>query len=170
MSTLLQMLSQVRIGQDSAIQLWVWIAIAAGLLVIVIPLVFIERFFSLWVRALFAHANISLSEMINMQLRKVNQRVIVLCKIQAVQAGLDITTSDLEAHYLAGGRVKDVVKALIAANRAGIDLTWKNAAILDLAGQDVLNVVQASINPKIIDCPNPVSSGVVAEPHQNKFS
>ncbi|HOW17405.1 MAG TPA: flotillin-like protein FloA, partial [Phycisphaerae bacterium] len=83
---------------------------------------------------------------------------IVLSKIQAVKAGLlDITTNDLETHYLARGRVPNVVNAMIAANRAGIDLTWKHACAIDLAGRDILDAVHTSVNPKVIDCPNPAS-------------
>jgi uncharacterized protein YqfA (UPF0365 family) len=66
-------------------------------------------------------------------------------------------TSDMESHYLAGGRVPNVITALIAANRANIDLTWKTATAIDLAGRDILDAVQTSVNPKVIDCPNPAT-------------
>jgi len=79
----------------------------------------------------------------------------VLSKITAVQAGLTLTTRDLESHYLAGGRVPNVVRALIAANRANIDLTLETATAIDLAGRDILDAVQTSVNPKVIDCPDP---------------
>jgi uncharacterized protein YqfA (UPF0365 family) len=61
----------------------------------------------------------------------------------------------LESHYLAGGRVPNVVRALIAANRANIELSWKTGTAIDLAGRDILEAVQTSVNPKVIDCPNP---------------
>jgi uncharacterized protein YqfA (UPF0365 family) len=93
-----------------------------------------------------------------MWLRKVDSRIIVLSKITAVQAGLQLTTKDLESHYLAGGRVPNVVRALIAANRASIDLSWKTATAIDLAGRDILEAVQTSVNPKVIDCPDPAKS------------
>jgi len=79
----------------------------------------------------------------------------VLSKITAVQAGLELTTKDLESHYLAGGRVPNVVRALIAANRANIELSLKTATAIDLAGRDILEAVQTSVNPKVIDCPDP---------------
>jgi uncharacterized protein YqfA (UPF0365 family) len=50
-----------------------------------------------------------------------------------------------------------VVRALIAANRANIDLSWKVATAIDLAGRNILEAVQTSVNPKVIDCPNPES-------------
>ena len=94
-----------------------------------------------------------------MSFRKVNPNIIVRSKIMAIQAGLSekdgVTTRSLEAHYLAGGNVPNVVRALIAANRADIPLSYKRAAAIDLAGRNVLEAVQTSVNPKVIDCPDP---------------
>lgn len=113
------------------------------------------KFARLWLQAFFSKADVKLSELIGMWLRKVDAKVIVRSKITAVQAGLVPTTRDLESHYLAGGRVPSVVRALIAADRANIDLSWKTATAIDLAGRDILDAVQTSVNPKIIDCPDP---------------
>jgi uncharacterized protein YqfA (UPF0365 family) len=83
----------------------------------------------------------------------------------AYQAGLDInrlsgvSTARLEAHYLAGGNVMNVIHAIIAAQRAGIDLDFDRAAAIDLAGRDVLDAVRTSVHPKVIDCPDPRRSG-----------
>ena len=71
-----------------------------------------------------------------------------------MQSGLDIARADLEAHYLAGGSVPNVVSALIAADRAGIELSFHQAAAIDLAGRDILEAVRTSVNPKVIDCPD----------------
>jgi len=87
----------------------------------------------------------------------VDPQVIVMGKIRAIQAGMNVTTKDLECHYLSGGHVPNVITALIAANRANIDLSWKTATAIDLAGRDILDAVQTSVNPKVIDCPNPKS-------------
>lgn len=124
------------------------------IVVLIILLLFI-KFFRLWLQAKLSRADVKFSELIGMWLRKVDTRVIVLSKITAVQAGLTVTTRDLESHYLAGGRVPNVVRALIAANRANIDLTLKTATAIDLAGRDILDAVQTSVNPKVIDCPDP---------------
>ena len=88
-------------------------------------------------------------------MRKVRPTVIVQAKIMAVKAGLPVATGRLEAHYLAGGNVPRVVRALIAAHRAGIDLNFDRATGIDLAGRDVLEAVQVSVNPRVIDCPDP---------------
>ncbi len=113
------------------------------------------KFFRLWLQAKLSRADVKFSELVGMWLRKVDTRVIVISKITAIQAGLSVTTRDLESHYLAGGRVPNVVRALIAANRANIDLTLKTATAIDLAGRDILEAVQTSVNPKVIDCPDP---------------
>ncbi len=135
-----------------------WV-IAIALIVVLLAVIFvIAQFFGLWLQAFMSNAGVSLFDLIGMRLRKVDARVIVLSKIQAVKAGLtDISTNDLETHYLARGRVPNVVNAMIAANRAGIPLTWKHACAIDLAGRDILDAVHTSVNPKVIDCPNPAS-------------
>lgn len=134
------------------------IAVTLVVILIIAALVFFLlfiKFFRLWLQAKLSRADVKFAELIGMWLRRVDTRVIVLSKITAVQAGLALTTRDLESHYLAGGRVPNVVRALIAANRANIDLTLKTATAIDLAGRDILDAVQTSVNPKVIDCPDP---------------
>jgi uncharacterized protein YqfA (UPF0365 family) len=126
---------------------------------LLIAFVLLAKYFNLWVQAKFSEAKVTLIELVGMSLRKVNPNIIVRSKIMAIQAGLGdkdgITTRSLEAHYLAGGNVPNVVRALIAANRADIPLSYKRAAAIDLAGRNVLDAVQTSVNPKVIDCPDP---------------
>ncbi len=118
----------------------------------------------LWFQAYMSNAHVSLMTLIGMSLRQVNSRVILQGKIMALQAGVGsdpttgITTRRLEAHYLAGGNVPGVINAIIAAHRADIDLDFDRAAAIDLAGRDVLEAVRTSVNPKVIDCPDPVKS------------
>jgi uncharacterized protein YqfA (UPF0365 family) len=130
------------------------ILVIVGIIVLVVALL-VLKFARLWLQAYFSRANVTLGELIGMWLRKVDSRTIVLSKITAIQAGLQLSTRDLESHYLAGGRVPNVVRALIAANRANIDLTLKTATAIDLAGRDLLDAVQTSVNPKVIDTPDP---------------
>jgi uncharacterized protein YqfA (UPF0365 family) len=125
--------------------------------VLVFLLLFL-KFFRLWLQAKLSRADVKFAELIGMWLRKVDTRTIVLSKITAIQAGLALTTRDLESHFLARGDVWKVVRALIAANRANIDLTLKTATAIDLAGRDILDAVQTSVNPKVIDCPDPQKS------------
>jgi uncharacterized protein YqfA (UPF0365 family) len=137
------------------------IGIALLVIVLLVAFVFLLlflKFFRLWLQAKLSRADVKFSELIGMWLRKVDIRTIVLSKITAIQAGLTLTTRDLESHFLAGGRVPNVVRALIAANRANIDLSLQTATAIDLAGRDILEAVQTSVNPKVIDCPDPQKS------------
>jgi uncharacterized protein YqfA (UPF0365 family) len=137
------------------------VGIALLVIVLLVAFVFLLlflKFFRLWLQAKLSQANVKFSELIGMWLRKVDMRTIVLSKITAVQAGLALTTRDLESHFLARGNVPNVVRALIAANRANIDLSLQTATAIDLAGRDILEAVQTSVNPKVIDCPDPQKS------------
>jgi uncharacterized protein YqfA (UPF0365 family) len=132
--------------------LWLYVALA---IVGFILFVFAVKYLNLYVRSLFAKAGIGIMELVGMSLRKVNANTIVDSRIRIVQSGLGVSRAELEAHYLAGGNVPNVVSALIAANRAGIDLDFVQAAAIDLAGRDILEAVKTSVNPKVIDCPEP---------------
>ncbi|MBI1310545.1 flotillin-like protein FloA [bacterium] len=118
----------------------------------------ISRYFSLWLQAYVTGTRISLLSLFLMTLRNVNPHLIVQCRVMAVQAGLtSFSTREIEAQYLAGGNVLRVTTALIAAHRAGITLDWNTASAIDLAGRDVLEAVQVSVNPKVINCPDPAA-------------
>jgi len=124
-------------------------------IIALILMVILGRFISLWFQALVSGTPISLFNIIGMSLRKIPPRIIVNAHINAYKAGLkQFNVADLETHYLAGGRVLDVVAALIAAEKANIPLDWKRATAIDLAGRDILDAVRTSVNPKVIDCPD----------------
>ena len=127
-----------------------------GILVLFLLVVgiIIMSFFGVWLRARLSGARVTFAGLIGMKLRKVSITEIVDSLIMAIKAGLNITTNQLEAHYLAGGRVHQVVMALIAANKANIALSFERATAIDLAGRDVLEAVKTSVNPKVIDCPS----------------
>jgi uncharacterized protein YqfA (UPF0365 family) len=107
----------------------------------------------LWVEAVFAGVKVGIGDLIGMRLRKVNPAQVVRPLIAATKAGLNLSTRQLEAHYLAGGKVDRVAKALISADKANLGLTFEQAAAIDLAGRDVLEAVKVSVNPKVIDTP-----------------
>jgi uncharacterized protein YqfA (UPF0365 family) len=149
--------SKISGAGDPVQAIMVAVLVILGLVVVVIFLLFL-KFFRLWLQAKLSRADVKFSELIGMWLRKVDTKTIVLSKITGVQAGLTLTTRELESHYLAGGRVPNVVRALVAANRANITLTLKTATAIDLAGRDILDAVQTSVKPKVIDCPDPAKS------------
>jgi uncharacterized protein YqfA (UPF0365 family) len=144
--------------REVPMELWKIIGLGLAGLFLLIFLVIFMKYAGLYVRSITTNAGIGPFDMFAMSLRKVNPSTILDAKIMLVQARIDgITTRDLEAHLLAGGRVQKVVTALISANRAGIDLDFRTAAGIDLAGRDVLDAVKTSVTPKVIDCPNPAS-------------
>jgi uncharacterized protein YqfA (UPF0365 family) len=124
-------------------------------IVLLVFVAFFFKFFSLWFRALLSGAHISMARLVGMWIRKVKLKVIVDSRIMLTKAGIEINSDLLETHYLASGDVIRVSKALIAANKADIPLSFQKAAAIDLAGRDVLEAVKTSVNPKVIDCPNP---------------
>ncbi len=134
--------------------------VAVAFLVLVLVL---ANFFGVWLRAKIAGSPVPFSKLIGMRLRRVPVALIVDNRITSVQAGVPLQTDALEAHYLSGGNVTNVVLALIAAHKAGIVLDFDRACAIDLAikgtSKTVLEAVRTSINPKVIDCPNPQQSG-----------
>lgn len=143
----------------------IWLVAVIALVGVVIALgAMLMLYGNIWFQAYMSNARVSMLSLVGMSLRQVNARVIVQSKIMAMQAGIanepgaGISTRRLEAHYLAGGNVPGVIRAVIAAHRADIDLDFDRAAAIDLAGRDVLEAVQTSVNPKVIDCPDPQKS------------
>ncbi len=127
------------------------VLIFGGLILLIIFLYFVP--ISLWITAIFSGVKVGLFELMFMRIRKVPPGMIVRELITAIKAGLDVTATDLETHYLAGGSVPDVIKALVSADKANIELNFKQAAAIDLAGRDVFEAVQFSVNPKVITTP-----------------
>lgn len=130
------------------------------LALLVVLCAFIFFYGPLWFQGFMSGAGISPMTLIAMSLRKVNSKLIMQAKIMAKQSGLPIsgpqgiTNNRLEAHYLAGGNVANVIRAIIAAHRADLNLTFDQAAAIDLAGRDVHEAVRTSVNPKVIVCPD----------------
>jgi len=116
-------------------------------------------FFGVWIRAWLAGAPVGLITLVAMRLRQVPHGLIVDARITAKKAGIDLSIDSVEAHFLAGGNVVPTVQALIAAQKAGIELNWDRACAIDLAtkgsGKSVVEAVRTSVDPKVIDCPNP---------------
>lgn len=149
-------------------ELWYGLAIAGAVVASLFGLmlfVAVINYGSLWLQAYMSGADVSLLSLIGMRFRQVKPGMIVTAKIMGSQAGLNIerragmSTARLEAHFLAGGDVMQVIRAIIAAHRAGIDLDFDRAAAVDLAGRDVLEAVRISVFPKVIDCPEPNRGG-----------
>ena len=137
------------------------ILLALVLLVGLVFLILLFNFFTIFIRAWVSGAYVGLIELAAMRLRGVPVGLVVDNYINARKAGIDLTVDQLNVHYLAGGDVSMVVRALIAAQKAQIHLSFDRACAIDLAtkgtGKTVLDAVKTSVNPKVIDCPNPAS-------------
>jgi uncharacterized protein YqfA (UPF0365 family) len=137
------------------------LALGLVLVVLLVVMILLINFFSVWIRAMFSGAHVRFTELIALRLRSVPVGMVVDNRITAIKSGLTVTVDDLSTHYLAGGSVEMVVQALIAAKKAGIHLDFDRACAIDLAtkgtGKTVLEAVKTSVNPKVIDCPNPSS-------------
>ena len=127
----------------------------AGFVLLMLIFYFIPM--GLWFSALVSGVRISLLQLVLMRWRKVPPTVIVSSMIEGTKAGLKLDANELEAHYLAGGNVTNVVHALVSAQKANINLDFQMATAIDLAGRDVFEAVQMSVNPKVINTP-PVSA------------
>ncbi len=134
-----------------------WMVLTGGvvLLVLIFALIVFFSFLRLWIQSWLAKANVNIIDLVRMKLLNVEYNMIVRQKISLVQAGVKVSTTEMESHYLSRGNVPKVATAVIAAHKAGIDLPWRTAAAIDLAGRDILDAVKTSVNPKVIDCPDP---------------
>jgi Uncharacterized protein conserved in bacteria len=155
MITSLTLLAQTETLSAGQILLWAMMGFFGTLGLVLFLFILVNG--KLWFQAYMAGAGVGLLELVGMGFRQVPPHQIVEAKIMANQSGigkeLGITTRRLEAHYLAGGNVPNVIRALIAAQRADLDLDFDRAAAIDLAGRDVLDAVRTSVYPRVIDCP-----------------
>ncbi|WP_257658941.1 flotillin-like protein FloA [Parapedobacter lycopersici] len=108
---------------------------------------------NLWFTAQLSGVRVNLLNLLLMRLRKVSPALVTNAMITSTKAGLNITSNEIETHFLAGGNVNNVIKALISADKANIPLDFKLATAIDLAGRDVFDAVQLSVNPRVINTP-----------------
>ena len=148
-------MKEIFLQADQQMSSEAYLVIFAVAVFVIIFLIMIGNFISLWFQAFVSGTPIPLFNIIGIKLRKIPAQVIVNARINLFKAGLkDISVGDLETHYLAGGHVPNVVEALIAADKANIALDWRQATAIDLAGRNIKDAVQTSVNPRVIDCPS----------------
>ncbi len=142
----------------------IFVTIPIFLIGLVLILYFVPL--GLWIQAgvSIGWGKIGMIKLVIMRIRKIPPRLVTDGIINLHRAGLDFVTSEeLETHFLAGGKVSNVVDALIAADKANITLNFKTATAIDLAGRDVKEAVQTSVYPKVIDCPTDGKVSAVAK-------
>jgi uncharacterized protein YqfA (UPF0365 family) len=132
-----------------------------GVVILLILLALIFSFISVWVKAFLNGAPVGIINLVAMKFGGVPYGLVVEARINAVKSGISLTTDQISAHYLAGGNVVPTIQALIAAQKAGLALDWNHACAIDLATKgsekSVIEAVRTSVDPKVIDCPNPAS-------------
>ena len=140
------------------------ISLIIAIPLLIVGLVVIGIFISYigtWLKARLNGAPVSIVNLVGMRLGGVPYNLVVGARITAVKAGIPLSTDKISAHFLAGGNVIPTVQAIVAAQKAGIELNWDRACAIDLAtkgsGKSVLEAVRTSVDPKVIDCPNPES-------------
>src|SRR5688572_5347949 len=143
-----------------AVNPMVWWAIIglAGLAILIVGAI-IFSLIGAYVKALFNGAPVPMSKLVALKFASIPYGLIVDARITAVRAGIEVDADQIASHYQAGGNVVPTVQALIAAQKAGIELGWNRACAIDLAtkgsGKSVVEAVRTSVDPKVIDCPNP---------------
>ncbi len=114
-----------------------------------------------YVKALFNGAPVPMTKLLALKFAGIPFDLIVDARITAVRAGIALDADEIASHFQAGGNVVPTVQAIIAAQKAGIELNWNRACAIDLAtkgsGKSVVEAVRTSVDPKVIDCPNPAS-------------
>lgn len=139
----------------------IFVVIVFFAIISLILFVILVAFLNIWIQARMSGVPVTFATLLGMKLRRVPIGLIIHNRITAVKAGLQFSTDELEAHYLAGGNVMQLVRALVAADKASLNLNFKLAAAIDLAtqqtGKNVFDAVTTSVNPRVIDCPSAAS-------------
>ena len=120
---------------------WLLGGVIIGGIFLLIIVAFAFQYIRLYLQAWVSGAKVGFIDLVMMRFRKVNAKSVVINRISGKKAGLEISTDQLEAHYLAGGRITNVVRAMIAADKARIALEWESATAIDLAGRDIMDAV-----------------------------
>jgi uncharacterized protein YqfA (UPF0365 family) len=93
---------------------------------------------------------LSFNDLIGMRFRKTNLQLIVRSAIRANKAGLEVSTSTLETHHLAGGELSDVATAAILDHRHSGEDRFDLWCVIDLAGYDVVDAAQKAVEGKLM--------------------
>ena len=139
--------------------IWLIALLSIGGLFALIIFAIVFSLVGAYVKALFNGAPVPLSKLVALKFASIPYGLIVDARITAVRAGIEVNADQIASHYQAGGNVVPTIQALIAAQKAGIELGWNRACAIDLAtkgsGKSVVEAVRTSVDPKVIDCPNP---------------
>jgi uncharacterized protein YqfA (UPF0365 family) len=140
---------------------WTLVGLVVAGVILLVLFAIIFSLIGAYVKALFNQAPVGLGKLVGLKFAGIPYGLIVDARITAVRAGIPLGTDLIASHYQAGGNVVPTVQAIIAAKKAGISLDWDRACAIDLAtkgsGKSIVEAVRTSVDPKVIDCPNPES-------------
>lgn len=89
---------------------------------------------------------VSITDLVMMNIRRVDTTMLVNQLLVAKQNGLEVAAEPLATHQLAGGNIRVVIAALLSAKRFGIPLTLERACAVDLVGQDPLKLIADAVH------------------------
>ena len=93
--------------------------IAVVVIAVAVPLAFLFYCTKIWFQAYMSAVPLSLLEVIRMQFRKTDPKVVVRTLIIAKQGlGLDLSPAEVEQAYLQGADVDEVIRTMVAVKRA----------------------------------------------------
>ncbi|MBI4540999.1 MAG: flotillin-like FloA family protein [Gemmatimonadetes bacterium] len=101
-----------------------------------------------WLLLRFAGVEISLVRAFRMSLRRSLKPEVVAAIRAAHKSGLEITVGELEAQYLAGGNVGDVVKSAMALKASGVPFDRRKLFGIDLARGRTWDFIRAFLRAR----------------------
>lgn len=97
----------------------------------------------LWIELWSAGVPDPFSQGVGMLLRRTLKRDVVSAMVFAEKTGVELTPTELEAHYLAGGRPKELVLAVIQLQKLGESVDPYTLAEIDLKRGDLQDLLDA---------------------------
>jgi uncharacterized protein YqfA (UPF0365 family) len=120
----------VLLAQQPGQRLLIAVVVVLALLMLALAIAF-ARLMGPWVQSLLSGAPVSFVELLAMRLRKIPPREIVRLRIMAVQAGVPLTTTQLQSAYLRGADVERAVLTMIRAHETGEEVAWEDLLSAD---------------------------------------
>lgn len=130
------------------------LCVIAGLILIAIISFIIIVPIKLYALAIYSGCHISAAKLVSMKNRKLDVKMIVETYIASKKAGLQLTVTDYEEHYEAGGNIERLMKALLLAKQSKVNLDVATAKTLDKSGENVVKVVESAIVPEVLPFSN----------------
>ncbi len=113
--------------------------IAFVALLIFLYLVFYFIPLGLWFTAYMAKVKISLVDLFRMKMRKTPPALMVSSLIMTHKAGVPIPVEKLEATYITGGKLENIVNGMVYAKMHMVELSFEEAVQMDRNNLDIVS-------------------------------